>query len=200
MNLKKLALLMGAAIGCTGIVMAQNYYDDDIYFDASKAPKKTKEVKAVKKSSAEQGGYAYDYPSSDSYTVVTSNTRDVDEYNRRGSYVSSDSVSSAGDEDNFAYTKRIERFHNPDIVSASGDDDLIYYYTSADNELQPAANVNVYVSTPGIWGSWYPSAWSWAWSSPWYSPLAWSSPWYPSAWGWYPYWSFGWGPSWGWGP
>lgn len=199
MNLKRFALLMGAAVLSTGIVMAQNYYDDDIYFDASKAPKKTNKVKVVKKTQpVTTTGYASDFPSSDSYTVVTSNTRDVDEYNRRGSYISSDTVAAASS-DNFAYTKRIERFHNPDVVSNSGDEDLIYYYNSADEELQPATNVNVYVSTPGIWGSWYPSAWSWAWASPWYSPLAWSSPWYPASWGWDPYWNFNWGFSWNWG-
>lgn len=69
-------------------VSAQGYYDDDIYYDASKA-KKEKEAKALERAKAvARSNYRpsqsiADYAAADTYTVNSGSTRDVDEYNRR---------------------------------------------------------------------------------------------------------------------
>ena len=49
----------------------------------------------------------------------------------------------------FAYTRRIEQFYNPQIVSGSGDEELAnIYYMEPDQ-------VNIYVNTPSAyWGIW----------------------------------------------
>lgn len=214
-------LLLAGMASTTAI--AQSYYDDDIYYDASKDTKK--EAKANKKVSGankeaeyQQAGSQYRYitttdgtvyvvddagnayptvaqniPGSDLYTVYTDNTRDVDEYNRRYQIADTVSVDSLYREDTFANTRNIERFSNPDIVSQSNDEALIEYYAAT----QPA-QINIYMDTPAYYG--------WGYASPYYSPYRyWSSwawdPWYYGP-GWYdPYysWSWGWGPAWGWG-
>ena len=109
---------------------AQDYYDDDIYYDASK------EKKPVK---VEATPDAYIYPdkavdfNEPVYEAYNAGLRDVDEYNRRGGiYAVRDSVPtdsvSAVDSDVFQYTERLERFDNPSIVVLSGDDRLQELY------------------------------------------------------------------------
>ncbi|MDE6262634.1 MAG: hypothetical protein K2M09_04955, partial [Muribaculaceae bacterium] len=176
-------------------VMAQGYYDDDIYYDESKAKAvKTQTKSAIKSATAK--------PAQTAQRVATVRVeRDVDEYNRRGSYkpVQSNTVDDLGD--NFEYTRRIERFYNQDIVNDADDDDLVYYYTNANDELadinaSAPTTINIYVDNPDPWdGFWnpyyYSSAWSWAWRPAYYNP------WYSwnYAWGYGPSWSW----SWGWG-
>lgn len=137
----------------------------------------------------------------------------VDEYNRRVPASTPDSVAGAPKSDaDFTYTRRLERFHNPDIVAQSGDEELVEYYYAT--EQPTVINVNVIDIDP--WNWWGPS-WGWRYSS-WYSPYwnpyysfgwgpSWNWGWGPSwSWGWGgwydPYWSWagGWGPAWGWGP
>ncbi|MDE6199153.1 MAG: hypothetical protein K2G06_04855 [Muribaculaceae bacterium] len=218
-----IALLLAGMVSTTAV--AQSYYDDDIYYDASKDVRKKKDV--VKSQTTgnteyrnsgtsspyqyltatdgtvyvvDEQGNAYpvraqDIPGSDLYTVYTDNTRDVDEYNRRYQNVDSISVDSLY-RDTFANTRMIERFNNPNIVSESNDRQLIDYYAAT----QPA-QINIYVDTPAYYG--------WNILNPYYyRPYSyWNSwgwgwdPWYRP--GWYdPYysWSWGWGPSWSWGP
>lgn len=179
-----------AAIGLMALpalVVAQGYYDDDIYYDASKAPKKQKTVKTRRT--------VADYPASDTYQVYTNNTRDVDEYNRHGAFLVADSISvdSLDNLDLFASTRRIERFHNGDIVAGSKDADLQAYYYS-----EPAT-VNIYVQND----PWYSPYWRWSWAfgSPsyyWNWSLGYYDPWWGPGWG--PSWAWGWGPAWSWGP
>ncbi len=187
------------------VVSAQSYFDDDIYYDASK----DKAAKAAaKKSGTSTSNSNYykaatygnnsarvvvaDYPAADSYSVNGTRTISVDEYNRRGIFAT-DSLSADTTATDFQYTRRIEQYYNPEIVSGSGDEELaqIYY-------MEPQT-VNVYVNTPtAYWGYdyFYPSI---AWSSPYYynNFWRWNSPWYWNTW-YDPYWA--WGPSWGWGP
>ncbi|MCM1117193.1 MAG: hypothetical protein NC342_06635, partial [Pseudoflavonifractor sp.] len=168
-----IALLAGMASG-----LAQDW-EDDIYFDAAKAAKK----EAAKKEARRKATIA-SYPAADTYSSVsTSNTRDIDEYNRRGIFAINDSASrqatdslAAGDA--FANTRRIERFYNPDVIVENPDASVAEYYYSS----QPA-NVNIYVNS----------------AYPYYSPFY--DPWYYNSWGWGPAWSWTWGPSWslGWG-
>ena len=75
----------------------------------------------------------------------------MDEYNRRGSYkpvAGTSSVDSLGD--NFEYTRRIERFYNPDVVSDADDPEVAYLYNYSNDELADAthkspATINIYV-------------------------------------------------------
>ncbi|MDE6144657.1 MAG: hypothetical protein K2F96_00085, partial [Muribaculaceae bacterium] len=206
--------LAGAAVAMLSVsAVAQGYYDDDIYFDSSKAKAKKTTQTVVKKTPVssfsttvvtDNGTTVVSVPASALSKVTTStsysgSTRDVDEYNRRGSYkpVQSQSVDDLGE--NFEYTRRIERFYNSDIVNTSDDEDLIYYYNNADDELADVTGsspttINIYVENADPWdGFWnpyyYSSAWSWAWRPVYYNP------WYSwnYAWGYGPSWSLSWG-------
>ncbi len=233
MKLTKAFLTLSLCVGALS-VSAQGFYDDDIYYDASKDTKAKEEIAAHKKAVEEErirqqqeyeaqmnylrslanrqntynpnlgGG---DYAAADTYALPgTGSARNVDEYNRRGAYASSssDSATSAlANDDEFAYTRRIERFHNGDIIASVNDPELVdYYYSTAS---QP--DINIYVVNPGwnrwnygwnYWGPswydpWWPSSPYWAWN---YWGPSWSLGW--NSW-WGPSWSGGWGPSWGWG-
>ncbi len=202
---KNKAYRLLAAVGLMALpalVAAQGYYDDDIYYDASKATKKEKVARPSTRN------VVVEIPASDTYVVYTDNTRDVDEYNRHGAFLVADTVAvdSLDNLDLFANTRRIERFHNGDIVAGSNDADLQAYYYS-----EPAT-VNIYVQND----PWYSPYWRWSWAfgspsyywnwtfgyyDPWWGPSwgpSWAWGWGP-AWAWGPSWSWGWGPSWGWG-
>jgi hypothetical protein len=188
-----------AAITLLGLPMlasAQDY-DDDIYYNPSKSKKTTTTKKTTQQSYVSQP----DYAAADAYSYSTGSTRDIDEYNRRGAYAIDTTAVSADTTavGEFGYTRRIERFHNPDVVVNSGDADLIDYYYSTDASQSDGTTINVYVlDDPFYYG---------AWRSPYYrfSRWGWYNPWYWDTWG--PAWSFGWGLfdpwyslSWGWGP
>lgn len=191
MNIRRLLLGFGACALLSGAASAQGYYDDDIYFDADKAKKE------AKKSQAENASSTVYYSGSE---------RNVDEYNRRGDYTPvAESTTDLGD--NLEYTRRIERFHNPDIVIKSNDSDLLYYYDYANDELADVngytspTTINIYVDNPDPWDLYwspyyYSSAWSWAWRHSYYNPW-WT---YNFTWGYGPSlsWSWNWGPSWSW--
>lgn len=201
-------LTMAAAVVLPVAAAAQDYYDDDIYYNPKTAKKKaTVQVKQTTPA---------DYPAAGTYTVVTTGpARDIDEYNRRGIFApaTTPDVSAASDSlnDSFRYTRRIERFYNPDVVVNTGDEDLtaLYYDTSAPTVNIYVNNDNPYYNPYGYWGSpwaydpWYvPSYYNpWGYGYNWGPSWSWSWNWGPS-WGWGPSWSWGWnwGPSWGWGP
>lgn len=193
MKFKRFTLTMATVLATVGLMSAQSYFDDDIYYNPSKATKTTK-TQSSDNSAKKNTVIVYDYPSADTYSVNGTRKISVDDYNRRGIFAS-DSLSADTTATDFAYTRRIEQFYNPQIVSASGDQDLAnIYYMEPDQ-------VNIYINTPsGYWGYDYFYPYS-AWNSPyWYNNYwRWNSSWY---WGsWYdPYWSWGWGPSWAWGP
>ncbi len=156
------------------IAMADNYFDDDIYYDASKDKSKTQKVEVVTKSTTT----AISQPvSSIDYSSYSGSMRDVDEYNRQGIYsdiysdtVSYDSVLNIG---GYTYTNRIERFYNPEIVSSSGNQELIDSYSNNQSV------VNIYVDS--FWDP-YPG-WAWNYSYPRYS---WNYTFYAGVWN--PYW------------
>lgn len=169
------------------------------------------------KQAAGNSGYYYtpntivNYPDPAGYVPQGSGLdMDVDAYNRRGQFLVADSVPADSLDallDSYAYTRRIEKFSNPDIVNGSGNQALIDSYYS-----QPATDINVYVVNASPWATWpysswyspwynwYGPSWSWSWNMGWYDP------WYSWSWGWGPgYWpgyAPGWGPAWGpsWGP
>ncbi|MDE5960943.1 MAG: hypothetical protein K2H08_04420, partial [Duncaniella sp.] len=205
MNFKRLTIFVATAFAAVGLMSAQSYFDDDIYYNASKATKPAK-TQTKNSSSSRKAVVVYDYPAADTYTVNGTRSISVDEYNRRGIFAT-DSLSADTTATDFAYTRRIEQFYNPDIVNASGDKELANIYYMEPDE------VNIYVNTPsGYWGYdyFYPyNAWNtpywasnyWRWNSSWYWG-SWYDPYWSWNWGWGPSWSWGpaWGPSWAWGP
>lgn len=189
-----------ALMALPALASAQGYYDDDIYYNPSKDKQAAKPTATVP---ATYTPAAQSYAPADTYVFNTGSTFNVDDYNRRGQFLVSDTTyADTTAVDYFANTRRIERFHNSDVVVNSGDDALIsYYYT------QPST-INIYVDND----PWYFPRWSWSWAytnplynwswgyyDPWWNPVwgwSWSSYWGP---GWGPSWSWGWGPSWAWG-
>ncbi|MCM1519498.1 MAG: hypothetical protein NC098_01780 [Lachnoclostridium sp.] len=190
MNALRAILSSALALSALCVVSAQSLYDD-IYYDSSKAKKTT--------ASAPAFSYSTDLPAyypADTYTVSSSRDISVDDYNRRGVFAS-EPLTADTTETDFTYTRRIESFYNPEIVSGSGDSDLTSLYYS-----EPTT-VNIYVNTPSAyWGYdyFYPStALAFGWGPFWSASWRWNSPWYWNSW-YDPYWSWswGWGPSWGW--
>ena len=188
--------------------IAAQDYDDDLYYSPSKAKKE--EAKRLKAAAEKQKqlqasrtydyGQPTDYAGSDSYNVSSSKPLeiDVDTYNRRGSYSPENATQSEVETDEFANTRRIERFHNSDIVVESGDTDLMQYYYS-----QPSPqDVNIYViNSINPWDNWawnYRPSWRWRFGSPYWS-FGWGyDPWFDWSWGYDPFWGPSWGWNWGW--
>lgn len=173
MNFRLCYMLM--IIALAPMAIADNYFDDDIYYDASKA-KKNKKREVVITKTPEVSKIESEFLEVD-YNTYNGLMRDVDEYNRQGVYstysdtLGSDSILNM---DGYTYTNRIERFYNPEVVSGSGNQELINSYS----ENQPV--VNIYVDS--FWNP-YPS-WSWGYSYPWYS---WNYTFYTGVWN--PYWT-----------
>lgn len=220
----RLSLLTASMLIGISASVAQSYYDDDIYYDASKAKTETKKV--VDKAKANEAkfrqqqasqyyydGAAYvpwnnvgDYQSADTYSVDGTSMRDVDEYNRRTPAAQPaekcDSITLEQFEE-MSNTRNLARFHDSETArSAYGEnvDDLGLYGSEANaySYQQPATvNINVYGGYDGYPYYGYPY-YSYI-NSPWYT-----SPWYWNSWSYYdPWWGWGWGGpswSWGWGP
>ena len=203
-----ISLLVGASA-----LMAQDYYDDDIYYDASKAKKETKKPQKAKNNesrySAEPASqYYYDgasyvpwnnvgeYQSADSYNVAGTSTRDVDEYNRRTQSAASEQVDSITLQqfEEMSNTRNLARFHGSQTAKDAYVENTGDYADGYDTYgyQQPTSNVTI-----NLVGGY-----------PYYN--SWNSPWYWNSWGYYdpfwgwgwtgPSWSWGWGPSWAWGP
>ncbi len=86
MNINRLLI---AALSIAAIAPAgwSQSFDDDIYYDASKAKKKETVAKKVRTTEPAS------FPAADTYAgELTSSTRDIDEYNRRGIFAVPDSV------------------------------------------------------------------------------------------------------------
>ena len=196
--------LLGVMALTAGSLLAQDY--DDIYYDASKAPKTTKvKVETPVKTAAVYGEVPERYK-----VVVKDNyreERDVDEYNRRGADepqyeidINGDTIymdSTFVDDDMFANTRRIERFYNPDIVILSDDDDLVELYYDESPTINLIVGSDWSYASYGWAGSYYP--WYTGWYSPWYDRYF--DPWYYSPWhyGWYTPYNYGFWHSYYWG-
>lgn len=210
MKLRLLTISAALLLGGIGVISAQNYDDDDIYFNPDKA-KKSAPAKKKTPAKASPNAIIYypvsDFPAADTYAPAQTSTRDIDEYNRRGIFAT-DSIpyDSIGNID-FQWTRQIEKYHNPEVVKGSSDPELAQYYYA-----EPA-NVNIIVNGPGYWGYpyygsyyyGYPGSWAWRnyWNNYWWGPsLGWSVGWeWGPSWAWGPGWNWGWGPAWsGWYP
>ncbi len=173
---------------------AQDFYDDDIYYNSSSKPKVAKQKKETPKSVYNKTVEDHDFKSP-TYENYNSSSRDVDEYNRRGGIYKQNDTTQLKQErkssnDVFEYTERLERFDNPNIITESDDEDL--------KELYYANDVNIYIGTPSVhidffdpWDSWYrPYSWGFGWN---YGGFSWGF----NSWS-GPYWSWNfsyWGPS-----
>lgn len=203
-------------LGMPDRAVAQDY-DDDIYYNPSKTSKPKKKAKKINYLPTP------DYPAADTYSQPAYSTtsvpmRDIDEYNRRGMFAPVDTAAArtvnADTLGEFLYTHRIEAFHNPDVVTSTGNEDLInYYYSQGYEKGLSDGTTNLVVNTvydpfyDPFWGSysWYSpyNSWRWRYSYSYYNPWYWGT-----SWGWDPYWSWSCGPSWGpgywcpgyWGP
>lgn len=191
MKLKMLILLVSVMMGNCAM-MAQGYYDDDIYFDASKSKieKKNKENKRL------------EYDGSDVYVVNGTMDVDVDAYNRRNlsNVVDSSAIDTLASRD-YLYTRRIERFYDPGVVKNSGDSALIAsYYNSTleDDDI----DVNIYLGGSPYWTPYNLYSYNWYGYPYWSSAVYWDYYWYGPSWVYNPYWSWysWWGPSWYPGP
>lgn len=208
-----LCVAVGAAFSS-----AQGYYDDDIYFDASKVKTDKKAEKKSRGSNKYDGQYYYDgaqyvpwnnvgdYQAADTYQVTGTSTRDVDEYNRRTSAPVSSQVPDSISLEQFeemSNTRNLARFHNSAQAQQAYADNMELSGYADGYDLMPQAsttviNLNVvdpFYSYPyyGYYGSYWSRPWYWnSWAyDPWY--------WGPS-WSYGPSWSWGWGgPSWSWG-
>jgi len=220
MNFRRLSLiatLLAATATASAAPSASSWDDeeDDIYYNASKdnssAPKKQAEP------AGNNAGYHYtpntivNYPDPASYVPTGSGLNmDVDAYNRHGQFLVADSIPADSLEsalDSYAYTRRIERFSNPDIVNGSGNQELIDSYYS---QPSTTSDINVYVMNASPWSiwpysswyspwyNWYGPSWSWSWNMGWYDPwYSWSWGWGPGYWpGYYPGYYPGWCPGW----
>ena len=186
-----------ALIGVPATAGAQDF-EDDIYYNPSKSTKQT--VKVQQKTVSIDKNQYNDWMSSDSYSYASGSTRDVDEYNRRYNFADTVAVDSVATDD-FTYTRRIQKFYNPEVVEALGDQDLIdLYYSSDDNPTINVYNINTWGGYPYSSYYWPYSSWAWNYWGPSWS-ISFGSPWW-GGWGYNPWWGFDpfWSWSWGWGP
>lgn len=199
-----------AAMSVSPTASAQDF--DDIYYNPSTAKKQQQAKKQAAQQSQPYRYSATEYQAAADYQPADNSVIDyeglsnvsVDEYNRRGIFAQTPADSTVTtDAAEFASTRRIQRFYNPDV--AEGDEVVTAYL------LQPDTEVNIIINNPGYFGSW-PRYYGGYWGSPyyyspsyWYDPFYWNwGPSYAWNWGWGPSWgwNWGWGPSyaWGWGP
>lgn len=170
------------------VVKAQDDFDD-IYYNPKKAGSTNKKT-------------------SSSY-IKNMAERDVDDYNRRGQYYTTDIDTigySTGTADDFVYTQAIQKYYNPTIIVDNADileDVLANSYGNVSIEYN---NYGYPVFAPYSNWYWGSSSFSWGWNlGPFSLNYTWGNPWYwGNAWGWGSSWNWGpswtWGPAWNWGP
>lgn len=209
-RLYMLSILAASAVAASAGTMSSGWDDDDdIYY----APPKATSTKQPAQTTGTVNYNKYlpnqvvGYPGADTYTPSGAGLNvNIDEYNRHGQFLVADTtaVDTTGTTDTYMYTRRLERFYNSEIVTASGNDELIdsYYATPA------RTDINIYVVNNDPWSAWnYPSwgsytfgwnfwnnfyydGWNWTYFNPYH--------WWGPSWSWGP--AFGWGPSWACGP
>lgn len=180
MNAKRLILTVAVVIATMGYGKAQNYYDDDIYYDPSKDETPTQET--ITPATDYNGQYNYySYPAVGGYTL------DVDAYNRMGNYAIVDSISVDSLGSGGYFNSYLGQYGNMYYYPSLGDSIYTPYYNTT-------PEVNIYIDADDYLAWNYPYySWSWRWSTPWY----YNTWYYDTYWGWNPYWSwYGyWGPT-----
>ncbi len=206
--MKKITRLLTLSLAAGFLAVSAPYaagqdYEDDLYYSPSRAEKQRKEREAAERARLQAqaaADQAAGLGAADTYTSGSSDplSMDVDTYNRRNASVS---AGSAPETANFSYTRRIERFYNPDVVSASGDTTLMdYYYASPSqqdinvyviNNVDPVGSYNPWPAYNYLWTPY--NAWNYGWTYPSFS-WGWNfGPFYAGwSWGYDPFWSIGW--------
>jgi hypothetical protein len=217
-----LPMMLGLSVG---VLSAQGYYDDDLYYDASKVKKESKQTKKKQQAADQQGArmYYFDgtsyvpwdsvgcYNAAGSYAPMGYGSgRDVDEYNRRGSLntVATDSLSLEECEQMSA-TRMLARFGDSQVAqdALSSED-----YNDAYNDIYSAGYLSGYdagynagndSSVSVNFGFGYPNYYGYYgyYDNGIYPYFTWGYPfyYYPySYYSYYPYYSWGWDPYWAW--
>lgn len=139
--------------------------------------------------------------------VLTSDERDIDEYNRRSgtadlneAYLDTTGITDSlytnengeyvegfkGSESDYEYAERIRRFHNPKLTIHITDPAYTQIILLDENDWNVYTDGTYYwdyMRTPysyyrPYWGGWYGSSWGWGgWYDPWYYN-GWYDPWY----------------------
>ena len=168
---------------------------DDIYAD----PTQNEPVRVQKEQQKPQKKKVVIVQGDASDIEVTVNGRDVDEYNRRNNDTLREEQAYADDAEDYEeyeYTDRIVRFHDPESsIKITGADEVIVYVGDDlyENYNNRGWDTNIYFGMG--WGyPYYP--WYYRWYDPWYYG-SWYSPWYYG--GWYDPWFYGYGSWYGWG-
>lgn len=191
--MKRIVLLASVLSFAIAPMLADNVYEDDIYYN----PKKDKALKYKK---LKKNNY-----------IANMADMDVDEYNGRGHYTPMPSDTIGGKTENgedFVYTQQIQKYYNPTVVIDNADQ-------LGDILSRSYGNVNIVVDCDNImfepWYRGYPSyafyspftrwgfgnyywgagpglTWGISWCDPWfvnpiYNPWAWN-------------WAWNWGPAW----
>lgn len=199
--MKRTVYLLAALICMPFALMAQ---DDDMYFIPTKKKDAEKSVRTSKTSAYQRPvNTQREQPASTYYLeevtpgevdYTNGNTRDIDEYNRRGSVKNTSSISLKGDtlvintneEETRNYVVREKPYEE------QYEDDGTYY----GDRLR---RFNGYIVVdPWYWERYY-DPWYWdRYYDPWYWDrfYAWGGPWASYSW-WGPSWGFSWGYSWG---
>lgn len=194
--MKHQLILTGLLMMAAPQLMAQNYFEDDIYYNPAKDKTSAVEKQQKSKSKKKQSNYIANYADID-----------VDAYNRRGQMYYPTPVDTIGqkveNDEDFVYTQEIQKYYDPTIVVDNAD-------VLADVLANSYGNVDIVINSNGnpVFAPYY-AYYSWPYYSNWgisVSPWGWNvgfyDPWY--AWNWGPSWTWGpawgWGPSWGWGP
>ena len=220
----RLAAVTLMAVG--GIVLSPcvhaDDYDDDLYYSPAKAEKQKKEAAAKQRAAAEKARKEYEArvarqdslaAAYDAAHPMNGLDMNVDSYNRNGSFLVAEmptdttGLQLAGMSD-FAYTRRIERFHNDSIVSQNPDEELQEYYYATTAAQENPTVVNIYVNNGWPYSSFYGGyytpryGWPWGWNYGWNWGLGWYDPWFDMGFGlgWSWNWGWNWGPGWGPGP
>lgn len=202
-------LLLAMSISLVGYSQT---WDDDIY-GSSLPPKSVKQTVNRKYNDATKTSTTnnvYIKNGQNNVDIISQgNVKfDVDAYNRRGNvniYTNDANTDSNYETDPFysngndyEYTDRIVRFHNPEnSVKIVSDNDInVYVVDDVYNNYYSNRGWNLNVNLGFGWGSpWYGGGWYYptyytAWYSPWYGGWGWNYPYYG---GWYSSWYGGWG-------
>lgn len=207
MKTRAFTTMLTAFAGCT-LAFAQSRFipEDDIYYQ----PNETNKVVESKKATSQKEQPAHARTMYVSSGAATTDSRDVDEYNRRYAPEYEETVEPvstprniesevqviyenpdkgyylngfSGNNSDYEYAERIRKFHNPKFTVHFSDPNFtdIYFLNSSD--------WNVYIDDNYAWvtPTWTnPVYWNYMWTPYSYSSLSWR-------------WNAGWGPSWGWG-
>ena len=166
---------------------------DDIYASSKPKENKKNEVKQTTQKKVNPSQVLVVRDNGDVTLETTGNVNiDVDAYNRRGGNVEvyeypQDTIENTDPYQDFQYTDRIVKFHDPaNSVKISSENEINVYVTNdlySNYYRNRGWNFSVNLGWGWGFGSYYP--WYDSWYDPWYYSSwgwGWSRPWYYSSW------------------